>query len=115
VERVLQPVMVSSTVQTSLPPDMLRQFERLRSRYAKALAAAQAGDYARARELRTLSRLIGRLLAREARKSPQERGGLRMLDLSLAVDRYFPELRGWTQYELHQQYRERLRQQGWAS
>lgn len=114
-ERALQPVILSGAAQTSLPLDMLREFQRLRTRYAKALAAAQAGDYARAQELRTVSRVVGHLLAREARKSLEERGGLRMLDLSLAVDRYFPELRGWTQYELHQRYRERIRQQGWAS
>jgi len=112
---MVQPVILSATAQTSLPPEMLARFQRIRARYAADLAAAQKGDYARAQGLRHVSRYIGRLLASEARKSPQERGGLRIVDLSLAVDRFFPELRGWTQYELLQRHRERMRQQGWAS
>lgn len=114
-EKVKQSAVLSSTVQANLPPELLAQFQRIRTRYAADFKAAQAGDYERAQGLHAASRWVGRLLAREARKSLQERGGLRMLDLSLAVDQFFPELRGWTQHQLLQHQRERMRQQTWVS
>ncbi len=87
------------TFQAALPLELYGQLQRVRNRYAAALLAAGRGDYSHRRELRAVARQVGRILAREARKSLEERGGLRMLDLSLAVDRLFPELRGWTQHE----------------
>ena len=41
---------------------------------------------------------MGHLLAQEAKKSPAERG-MRMLEVSLSVDRLFPELRDWNERE----------------
>lgn len=96
------------TFQAALPLDLFERLSRVRTRYAAVLRGAAAGDFSRARELRSLSRYLGRLLAKEARKAPEERGGLRMLDLSLAVDQLLPELRGWNQYEALQQHRSRL-------
>jgi hypothetical protein len=98
----------SSMFQTALPLGLFDRLQRVRQRYAAALRAAHAGDYARAGELRTVSRVIGHLLAVEARKSLDERGGLRMLDISLAVDSFFPELRGWNQHEILQRHIRRM-------
>jgi hypothetical protein len=99
------------TLQTSLPMALFDRLQQLRRRYGKALKAAAAGDYSPDAQLRTVSRSIGRLLAQEAKKPPEERGGLRMLDISLAVDSFFPELRGWNQHELLQRVRARGRQE----
>lgn len=96
------------TFQAALPLDLFERLQLLRNRYAGAILAAGQGDYIHTRELRALSRYLGRLLAREARKSLHERGGLRMLDISLAVDRFFPELRGWNQHDLLERHRRRL-------
>lgn len=87
------------TFQASLPLDLFTRLQRIRRRHAAVLQAASAGDFSSEGELRTVSRVLGHLLAEEARKSPHERGGLRMLDISLAVDSYFPELRAWNQQE----------------
>ncbi|MFZ5824411.1 MAG: hypothetical protein ACOY94_08795 [Bacillota bacterium] len=85
------------TFQASLPLDLFTRLHRIRRRYAAVLQAAAAGDFSNEGELHTVSRVLGHLLAKEARKEPHERGGLRMLDISLAVDSYFPELRSWNQ------------------
>lgn len=85
------------TFQTALPLDLFARLQRIRRRYAGVLRAAASGDFSREGELRTVSRALGHMLATEARKSPAERGGLRMLDISLAVDSSFPELRAWNQ------------------
>lgn len=96
------------TFQTVLPLDLYDQLQRLRSRYTTALVAAAKGDYRLGEDLRSLSRSLGHILAEEAHKSPEERGGLRMLDISLSVDALFPEIRPWTQHDLLQRQRERL-------
>lgn len=101
-------LMQSNVFQTALPLGLFDRLQRVRQRYAAALKAAQAGDYARAGELRVVSRVVGHLLADEARKAPAERGGLRMLDISLAVDSFFPELRGWNQHEILQKHIRRM-------
>lgn len=85
------------TFQASLPLDLFTRLHRIRRRYKPVLAAAAQGDWSNEGELHTLSRLLGHLVAKEARKSPAERGGLRMLDISLTVDSFFPELRPWNQ------------------
>lgn len=94
--------------QSTLPLDLFGRLYRVRARYAAALKAAAAGDYSYEGDLRSATRLVGRLLAREARKRPEDRGGLRMLDISLAVDKLFPELRGWTRHEIELRQRQRL-------
>jgi len=96
------------TFQTVLPLDLYDHLQRLRGRYATALIAAGKGDYRFGEDLGTLSRSVGHILAKEARKGPDERGGLRMLDISLSVDALFPELRQWTQHDLLQHHKERL-------
>lgn len=88
---------IVQTFQTALPIDLFERLQRIRNRYAAALVAAGEGDYSRRVELRSVSRVVGHILAQEAKKGPEQRGGMRMLDLSLAVDRFFPELRGWNQ------------------
>ncbi len=88
---------IVQTFQTALPIELFERLQRIRNRYAPALLAAGQGDYSRRVELRSVSRVVGHILAQEAKKSPEERGGMRLLDLSLAVDRFFPELRGWNQ------------------
>ncbi len=90
-------VVLVQTFQTALPLELLVRLQRIRHRYAAVLQAAGRGDLSHERELTRLGRLLGHLLAAEARKSPEERGGMRMLDISLAVDAYFPELRTWNQ------------------
>lgn len=99
---------MNQTLQASLPLEFLDRVQLLRSRYGIALLAAGQGNYTYAQELRAVSRQVGRLLAEEARKGPQARGGLRMLDISLAVDQLLPELRGWNQWEAQEQQRRRL-------
>lgn len=89
---------IMQTFQVALPMDMFDRLQRVRRRYADALLSAGNGDYSRALELRSVSRYLGHMLAQEARKQPEERGGLGMLDISLAVDRFFPEMRGWNQH-----------------
>lgn len=78
-----------------LPPALAGEIDEMRSRFREALMRARRGDYSRADDLRALARAIGRLLAREARRSPGERG-LPMRELSIAVARRFPELSEWT-------------------
>lgn len=85
------------TFQASLPLDLFGRLHRIRRRYAAVLQAASRGDFSRDEELHAVSGLLGHILAKEARKSPEERGGLRMLDISMAVDAYFPEMRSWNQ------------------
>lgn len=92
------------TFQTSLPIELFDRLQRIRRRHAPALKAAARGDFTGEADLHAVSRSLGRILAEEARKSPEERGGLRMLDISLAVDSYFPEMRAWNQ-QAHLRYR----------
>jgi len=100
--------MPAERVQCTLPLDLFDQLNWLRRRYAAALSAAGRGDYSHPADLRSLTRHLGRLLAQEARKSQEERGGLKMLEISLAVDRTFPELRAWNQHDLARLHRERI-------
>lgn len=99
---------MATLVQAALPLVLFERLHRIRQRYAAALKAAMAGDYSQAQALRTVSRAVGHLLASEARKSVDERGGLRMLDISLMVDGFFPELRCWNQHEMRQLHQRRL-------
>lgn len=92
------------TFQASLPLDLFTRLQRIRRRYARVLQAAARGDFANEGDLHAVSRLLGHTLAKEARKSVEERGGLRMLDISMAVDSYFPEMRAWNQ-QAHLRYR----------
>jgi hypothetical protein len=103
-----QPAFFLQPFQTVLPLALSERLHRVRSRYAAALLAAGKGDYTPLRELRCVSRYLGHVLAEQARLSPEERGGLRLLDVTLAVDRLFPEMRGFTQYELLQSHRRRI-------
>lgn len=91
-----------------LPAAIAMELRLLRQQYAAALQEAGRGWYRRDRELAALSRRLGQLLSREARRSRVERG-LSMRELALAVDRYFPELREWS---LSRALAERLRQKG---
>lgn len=100
--------LVQPTFQALLPLVLYERMQRIRQRYAAALKAALAGDYSHARDLRTVSRAVGHLLASEARKTREERGGLRMLDISLMVDSFFPELRGWNQHEARRLHQRRM-------
>ncbi|BDG60013.1 hypothetical protein [Caldinitratiruptor microaerophilus] len=77
-----------------LPPALAGEIDEMRSRFGEALMLARKGDYSRGDDLRALARAIGRLLAREARRPPAERG-LPMRELSIAVARRFPELSDW--------------------
>lgn len=78
-----------------LPLPLAMELQDLRHRYAAALQEAAAGRFTRERELDTLSRRLGRVLAREARK-PTHRRGITMREVSLAVARLFPEVREWS-------------------
>ncbi|MDF2630257.1 MAG: hypothetical protein K0R39_4088 [Symbiobacteriaceae bacterium] len=100
--------LVQSSFQAALPLALFERMQRIRQRYGAALAGAIAGDFSRSQDLRTVSRAVGHLLATEARKSVDERGGLRMLDISLMVDAFFPELRGWNQFEMRRLHQRRL-------
>lgn len=97
-------------VQSTLPLDLFDQLNWLRRRYATALSAAGRGDFSHPGDLRSVTRHLGKLLASEARKSPEERGGMKMLEISLAVDQSFPELRAWNQYDLAQSQRKRVQE-----
>jgi|GEM_PF-2361566 len=99
---------MSAPMQALLPITLFHRLQRIRNRYAVALKAAGAGDYTFGGDLHTVARHIGRLLATEARKTPEERGGLRMWDISLMVDQAFPEMRGWNRYEVEQKARQRI-------
>lgn len=99
---------MATLMQSTLPFNLFDHLQGVRIRYAVALAAAGQGDYSRSVELRAVSRYVGHLVAQEARKTLEERNGVRMLDISLAVDRFFPELRGWHQYDVVQRQTQRL-------
>lgn len=88
---------IVQSFQASLPLDLFTRLQRLRRRYAPVLQAAAQGDFADEVRLHSLTRRLGRILAEAAHMSVEERGGLRMLELSLAVDGLFPELRPWNQ------------------
>lgn len=93
---------VRSSVQATLPLGLFDRLQRIRRRYQAALKAATVGDFSRSHELGLVSRSIGHLLAEEAKKSAEERGGLGMLDIAIAVDKFLPELRGWNQHQVLQ-------------
>jgi len=95
-------------MQSTLPFNLFDHLQGVRVRYAVALSAAGQGDFSHSVELRAASRFVGHLVAREARKSLEERNGVRMLDISLAVDRFMPELRGWHQFDVVQRQTQRL-------
>lgn len=78
-----------------LPLAVELELRNLRLEFAPALREAAGGNFQRDEDLRALTGRLGRLLAREARRAPAERG-LPMRELSIAVDHYFPELREWT-------------------
>lgn len=99
---------MATLMQSTLPFNLFDHLQGIRIRYAVALAAADQGDYSHSVELRAASRYVGHLLAREARKTLEERNGVRMLDISLAVDRFIPELRGWNQHDIAQRQVQRL-------
>ncbi|MEW8977497.1 MAG: hypothetical protein AB2385_03745 [Symbiobacterium sp.] len=103
---------VVQSFEGKLPLELYERLLRLRRRHAQVLRAAAAGDFRDEEGLRNLSRQVGRLLAEAARTPVEERGGLPMLEISLAVDRLFPELRAWNQlYARH--YRSERRAAGW--
>ncbi len=79
----------------ALPLALDVELQQLRVRYAGALREAAVGNFRRAEELQALCTQLGRILAREARRPLAERG-VPMRALSIAVDRYFPELREFT-------------------
>lgn len=95
-----------------MPADLYERLQRLRQRYAQVLRDAAAGDFGDEEQLQAISRRVGRLLAETARTPVEERGGLPMLEISLAVDRLFPELRAWNQ-RFAQNYRPERRAAGW--
>lgn len=88
---------VVQTFEGRMPGDLYAKLQRLRRRHGRVLRAAAAGDFSNEAELHAISRRLGRMLAETARRPVEERGGLRMLEISLAVDRMFPELRAWNQ------------------
>lgn len=84
-------------VQSALPLHLLDRFARARTRWSAALDGAARGDFSRSHDLEAISRYLGRLVAKEA-KSTSIRGRMgTLLELSLLVDRAFPELRGWNE------------------
>jgi hypothetical protein len=89
---------VLHSYQSELPVTLFDHLYHVRHRYARALRGAATGDFTQAKELRSVSRYVGHLLADEARKSLAERGGVNLVEISIAVDRYLPELRRWNHY-----------------
>lgn len=83
---------------SGLPPELLREIDELRSEWAGLLQFAARGGRGRDEELRRLRRRLGALVAREARKSPAQRG-VRMVSLALGVNAAFPELRSFEERE----------------
>lgn len=84
-------------VQSALPLHLLDRFARARARWSAALDGAGRGDFSRSHDLEAISRYLGRLVAKEA-KATSVRGRMgTLLELSLLVDRAFPELRGWNE------------------
>jgi hypothetical protein len=103
-------------VQAALPLHLLDRFARARARWAAALEGAGRGDFSRSHELEAVSRYLGRLVAAEAKAlalrgpaafgqpvaaldspGPRSLPNASLLELSLLVDRAFPELRGWNE------------------
>ncbi len=84
--------------QSSLPPELQREVGDLRSEWADTLRFAARGGRDRDEELRRLKRRLGTMLAREARKSPEQRG-VRMIALALELNAAFPELRSFEERE----------------
>lgn len=93
--------------ESGLRPDLQQEIHELRREWAGVLQFAARGGRDRDGELRLLRRRLGALLAREARKSPDQRG-VRMIDLALQVNAAFPELRSFEE-------RERLRSERLAA
>lgn len=84
-------------VQSALPLHLLDRFARARMRWSAALDAAGRGDFSRSHDLEAVSRYLGRLVAKEAKASSIGGRMGTLLELSLLVDRAFPELRGWNE------------------
>lgn len=84
-------------VQSALPLHLLERFTRARARWAAALEAAGRGDFSRSHDLEAVSRYLGRLVAKEAKSTTIGGRMGTLLELSLLVDRAFPELRGWNE------------------
>jgi hypothetical protein len=86
-------------VQSALPLQLLDRFARARGRWSTALEGAARGDYS-FRDLEAVSRYLGRLVAGEAKATALRgrTGAVALLELSLLVDRAFPELRGWNEH-----------------
>lgn len=93
----------------TMPLELMQRLGRLRRRYKDALRRAAAADFSLAEQLHALHTTIGNLLAREAKKSRSDRG-MPMLDLSLSVYRYFPELREWSEREAMAAHNRRLQE-----
>lgn len=87
-------------VQSALPLQLLDRFARARGRWSTALDGAGRGDYSQIRDLEAVSRYLGRLVAGEAKATAVRgrTGAVALLELSLLVDRAFPELRGWNEH-----------------
>jgi hypothetical protein len=86
-------------VQSALPLHLLDRFARARARWSAALDGAGRGDFSRSHDLEAVSRYLGRLVAKEAKTALPHGSvsGASLLELSLLVDRAFPELRGWNE------------------
>lgn len=97
------------TVEGTLPLELMERLSKLRRRYRQALELAATGNFSMAEDLHTLHTTLGRILAREAKKSVAERG-MRMMDLSLSVYRYFPEFTTWSEREAMAAHRKRLQE-----
>lgn len=91
----------------AMPLELMQRLGRLRRRYKEALRRAAATDFSLADQLQALQTTLGHLLAREAKKTRADRG-MAMLDLSLSVYRYFPELREWSEREAMAVHNRRL-------
>lgn len=87
------------THEGTMPLELLQRLRRLRRRYKEALLRAAQADFGLADQLHALYATLGRIVANEAKKSRAERG-LPMLELSLSVYRYFPELQEWSEREV---------------
>lgn len=93
-------------VQSALPLHLLDRFAKARKRWSAALDGAGRGDFSLVRDLEAVSRYLGRLVAAEAKLSGlRGRAGVAsLMELSLLVDRSFPELRGWNEQVACQRY-----------
>lgn len=99
-------MLTEATANGPLPLSLRQELLRLRREMDQACGQG--------RVRRAASRLadqIGSLLVREARRPATERG-FRMVDLSLCVDRLFPELRSLHDQEVQREGRQHQQQAG---